>query len=440
MKLHDYQLAGVRHLVRNRYAALLWDPGMGKTLTTLAAFRDIRGTRVPAELPLLIIAPLSVAKAVWQDEVAKWFPDMTVRLLHGRLKQDNLRQGADIFVINPEGLPWLYQQDVEFAGLVIDELTKFKATNTKRFRELRKRLKRFRFRWGLTGTPAPNSMMELFGQVMVLDGGERLGPYIGRFRNRYFQQAGPYEWVLRQGSADAIRDKVRDILFHLDAKDFLDVPDRTDNVVLVNMPSTAQRFSTELEKELYVQFGDGELTVAHAATLVNKLQQIAQGFVYLDDGSVIDQHTAKLDRLEDLAEEVGGPLFVVYKFKEDLRRLQERFPHAVDLRGDVQGIVRQWNAGELQMVLAQPQSAGHGLNMQAGGHTVCWYALNHSLEQYIQANGRIHRQGQEHPVVVHHLVARGTVDEDIMEVLRARDSAQNALLEGLRRRIERVLH
>lgn len=442
MQLHDYQEVGVKHLISNRYAGLLWAPGLGKTLTTLAAFRKARELkRVPVDLPMLIIAPLSVAKSVWQDEVRKWYPDMAAVLLHGPEKAARVKQKADIFIINPEGLKWLWalvdSGEIEFAGVTFDELTKFKATNTQRFKETRKRLPKFRFRWGLTGTPAPNSMMELFGQTFVLDNGERFGKFIGKFRNKYFTPAGPYEWVLRKGGADAIRAKLSDIMLHLDAADYLDIPKRKDNHIYVRLPTHVMETYKQLERDMYLELGGSEISAVHGGALVQKLQQITQGFMYDDEKSVVSLHDEKLDRLEELFEEMSGqPLFVVYKFKEDLRRLRERFPFAVDLRGDVQSIVSQWNSGDLPMVLAQPQSAGHGLNMQAGGHTICHYTMNHSLEQYIQVNGRVDRQGQTMPVTVHHLIASGTIDGDIMQVLANRDSSQKALLAGLRRRIE----
>jgi SNF2 family DNA or RNA helicase len=445
MKLHDYQQAGVDHLTSHRYGALFWAPGMGKTLTTLSAIRRVRELgRVPKDMPVLIVAPLMVAKKTWPDEVRKWFPDMKVHVLHGKGKTESaLASGADIYVINYDGLTWLLplieSGAVTFAGVVFDELTKLKATSTKRFRSLRKALRFFRFRWGLTGTPAPNSMMEVFGQVYVLDEGARLGKYITRFREDYCYKKGLYEWVVRSSAVDQIREKIRDICLHLDAADYLDLPPRTDNVIGVELPANARAIYRKLEADLYANLGDAEITIANAATLVGKLQQIAQGFAYDDLQTAQWYHESKLDALEDLFDELqGDPLMVVYRFKADLEALRRRFPEAVVLTDDVERNVDAFNRGEIPMLLVQPQSAGHGLNLQQACSTVCWYALDYSLERYIQANGRVDRQGQTRPVVVHHLVAEGTVDETIMQVLRQRDADQRALLAGLVRRIREV--
>ena len=458
--LHKYQISGGRHLFNHRYATLFWWPGMGKTLVTLLAFVGIRKKRIPGA-KLLVIAPLRVALKTWPDEIKKWdeTKDLRYVVLHGKDKILRLRSDADIYIINHEGLAWLWQQiegeEFPFDGVVFDELTKFKATNTNRFRDLRSRLGKFKFRWGLTGTPAPNSLIELFGQMFVIDGGKRLGHGKGRFLSRYFftpSAYNPYDVQPKSIAAgfafDAvtkIQEDIRDIVHHLDPKDHLDLPPRTDIRVPVELSEEVMQAYAAFERAEVLKVDLDVIEAVHAAALVNKLQQMVQGFLYANVDDVNDTrdqqrivkriHEAKLDALEDIIEEASGdPVFVVYKFTEDLVMLKERFPQGLDLNSNLETRIDQWNRGEIPVLFVQPQSAGHGLNMQSGGHIIVWYALNHSLEQYIQANGRVDRQGQKLPVQVHHLVVEGTVDSDIMDVLSRRDRTQKNLLAGLKSR------
>lgn len=446
--LHPYQVVGAKHLYNHRYSGLFWWPGMGKTIVTLLAFVGVQRKRIPGA-KLLIVAPLRVALKTWPDEIEKWDETKHLRyvVLHGPNKEARLQQDADVYIINHDGLPWLWsklppltvaglKQPWPFTGVVFDELTKFKNTNTNRFRDMKKRISRFEFRWGLTGTPAPNSLIELFGQMLVVDGGRRLGEYKGAFLRKYFYEVDMYNWAPVKGAIEQIQKRIGDVMHHLDPKEHLDLPKRIDVRVPVLIPDNVMEAYRSFEAAEVLKVDLDTIDVAHAAALVGKLQQMVQGFLYVDESRAKRLHEAKLDALEEIVESANGePVFVIYKFREDLAMLKERFPQGVDLNKDVEKRIDDWNARKIPIIFAQPQSAGHGLNMQDGGHIIVWYCLNHSLEQYIQANGRVDRQGQTHPVTVHHLVVEGTVDADIMSTIAARDRTQRTLLAGLKRRV-----
>ena len=444
--LREYQREGIRHLLRVPNAGLFYDPGLGKTITTLLGFilmQQRKGVK-----RMLVVAPLSVAKTVWQAEIERWDETrhLTHVLLHGPKKGQLLPRAkkVDISIINYEGLAWLektanlhrWPWDV----IVYDEVSKMKDTSTRRHGMVRRMWDNFDRHIGLTGTPAPNSMMELFGQMRVIDGGVSLGKGIDLYRQTYFYKPFPqsYDYELRKGAAEIISQRITPAVHRLSAKDHLNMPDRIDVWHDLPMPETLRPIYEEMENEMIIEFANSkqEVTAMTAGVLWGKLQQITQGFVYSTGDAIrdaIELDNSKLGALDDIVEEaMGQPLLVMYKFREDLHRLHQRFPQAAILtRDNTTEIVQKWNDRQLPILFANPQSAGHGLNLQRGGHILVYYALESSNERYIQANGRLHRQGQENTVIIHHLNMKGTVDDDIREVLAGRETMQQKLLARL---------
>ncbi|MGI9570244.1 MAG: SNF2-related protein [Desulfobulbia bacterium] len=451
----DYQRVGILHLVNRRHAGLFYDPGLGKTLTTLSAFEMLRIRKKLIKGRLLVVAPLSVAQTVWQDEIQEWshIEHMTSCLLHGTKKKALLQQilggdCPDVTVINYEGMKWLEEQLKGEAWpwdvLVFDELSKCKNASTQRAKIVSRIRRHFDRVWGLTGTPVPNSMLELFGQIKALDGGQALGFSAWKFREKHFYQKPyrQYEWHLKEGHEKIITDEVSHLVHRLDARKHLEMPDLVNVWHSITPSRKAMAKYVEMEKDFFTQLTEEEVASAVSAGVQwGKLQQITQGFAYIDNEN--DQakqwnrfDTAKLDALQDIVEEAQGqPILVFYKFQADLAALLDRFngkkaPLGVDLKKmDTAKAVHAWNAGEIPLLFANPQSAGHGLNMQKGGHIMVWYCLDSSNERYIQAKGRLYRQGQESTVVNHHLEVVGTVDSDIRAVLEGRATMQERVME-----------
>jgi len=434
VNLRPYQRDGVRHLRKHPKACLFYDPGLGKTLTSLLAFELLRRTGEAEKA--LVVAPLRVAQSVWQQEAQKWGPTthLRVELIHGARKATALAAPCDIHVINYEGLLWLTQQfqagDKWPWGLIIfDELSKLKATNTRRHKELRKVIHQFPRRWGLTGTPAPNSLLELFGQMLIIDSGKALGKNLFHFQQQYFYKRYPasYEWLPKPTAERDIAARLSGTCHRLAAKDHLNLPPRTNVYHAVDIGTRSRDIYIDMEQTLLADLGGEEIiTAMSAAALWGKLQQIANGFIYDDQRQPRWLNTAKAEVLEDIIEEAAGqPVLVFYRFKADLELLQSRIKDLVVYSRDVEDA---WNRGEIRVMAANPQSAGHGLNLQAGGHIIVWYVMDPSLERYIQGNGRLDRQGQKLPVIVHHLVAAGTIDDETVEVLERRATVQEALL------------
>ena len=439
VNLRPYQRAGIRHLINHERACLFWDPGLGKTLTTLLSFllcQQRAGVKTA-----LVVAPLRVAQSVWYREAAKWAPTahLRVELIHGAKKHEALHKPADIHVINYEGLAWLIKQfkddePMPWDLVIFDELSKLKSPTTQRHKMLRKAIHRFPRRWGLTGTPAPNSLMELFGQMLIIDGGRALGSNLFTFQQTYFRKPHPrsFDWLPRPEAPDRIAAKLAQTCHRLAAKDHLTLPPRTNVYHSIDIGARSREAHRDMESDLLVQLSEQDtVTALSAAAAWGKLQQIANGFIYGEDKEVTRLHHAKLEALEDIIEEAAGqPVLVFYRFKADLDLLVERIKGLVVYHP---GAEDAWNRGEIKVLAANPQSAGHGLNLQAGGHIIVWYVMDPSLERYIQGNGRLDRQGQTHPVLVHHLVATGTVDEETVKVLDQRATIQEALLSRIKR-------
>lgn len=396
---------------------------------------------------VLVIAPLSVAEKTWSDEIEKWdhLNHLTFSKVLGSRQQRMaaLAKKADVYLINRENVEWLvdcYRKEWPFRTVIIDESSSFKSPSAKRFKALRKVRPMIERLVELTGTPSPNNLMDLWSQIYLLDQGERLGKTITAFRNHYFTPASQnghivYSWVLLPGAEEAIYKKISDICISMKAKDYLKLPPRTNNVIEVELSGTDWKKYKELERHYVLELEGSDVVASNAATLSNKLLQMANGCIYDENGEAKPIHEKKLDALERVIEESQGqPVLVFYQYKHDLARIQERFKQAKVL--DVSaGDIKKWNEGKIPVLLAHPQSAGHGLNLQSGGHIIVWFGLTWSLEFYQQANARLDRQGQQNPVIVHHLVAKGTIDEDVIKALETKEVGQEALMAAVKARI-----
>lgn len=445
---HDYQKYSIDWIIEKPYCGLLLDMGLGKTVTTLTALNELKYDYLEID-KALIIAPLKVAAKTWPDEIQKWdhLKHLRVSTVIGSEKQriHALNERADIYTINRENIKWL----VEYFGtrwpfetVVIDELSSFKDSKSQRFRALRKVRPKMERVIGLTGTPAPNGLIDLWPQIYLLDQGERLSKSITRFRELYFtpgQRSGHvvYNWNLKEGAERAIQSGIEDICVSMKSADYLELSERVDNVIRVEMSEKEVKQYKELEKELILEVDGQDITAANAAVLANKLLQLANGAIYDEEKNVVSIHNEKLDALANVIEEAQGePVLVFYNFRHDLERIKKRFKFARELKTSQDQ--DDWNAGEIPLLLAHPQSAGHGLNLQQGGHLIVWYSLTWSLEYYQQANARLMRQGQKNSVIVHHLVTKDTMDERVMKALQNKEIGQNELLEAVKARMGEV--
>ena len=440
---HSYQEYAIRRILDQPKTALYLDMGLGKTICSLTAVEELMHDRFQVT-KVLVIAPKTVAESTWAQEAAKWdhTAGLKVSLVLGSRAQRirALKTDSDVFVVNRENTVWLmeyYRWRPPFDMLIIDEASSFKDPKSKRFRALRKVRGCFDRIVELTGTPASNGLMDLWSQIYLLDGGERLGHTLSAYRSRYFvpgQTNGyvVYNYLPRAGAREAIFEKLKDISVSMDEKDWLQLPERIDNVVYVDMDGQAAEVYKKLEKQFVLELPDGEVQAGSVAVLSNKLLQLANGAVYTDDRAVVHVHDKKLEALQEIGEQDGN-LLVFYCYRHDRDRILQKFPKAriMDTAADVEA----WNAGKVKMMLAHPMSAGYGLNLQAGGNTVVWFGMTWSLEQYQQANARLYRQGQEKTVIVHHLVTRGTMDERVMAALKKKAAGQQALLDAVKAKI-----
>ena len=446
LTLRPYQEYARQLILEKPAVGLLLDMGMGKTATTLMAIRDLLYDAFDVQR-VLVIAPLRVAETTWSDECAEWEPlqDFRVSTVIGSEKQRlaALATPADLYTINRENVPWLvqrYGKDWPFDMVVIDESSSFKNHRSKRFRALKRIRPRIRRLVELTGTPAPNGLIDLWSQIYLLDGGERLGKTITAYRRRWFRPAGSfghivYHYEPKEGAREEIYQAISDICVSMKASDYIQLPPVLYNTVKVSLPPAAWKQYKKLEKELVLSLdAETEIVASTAATLSNKLLQLANGAAYDENRDVVELHQAKLEALEEIVDtNPDRPMLVFYWFRHDLERLQKAFPKARQLKSAED--IRAWNAGVVPMMLVHPASAGHGLNLQKGGSLIVWFSLNWSLELYQQANKRLHRSGQQHTVVIHHLVAKGTIDEAVMASLQAKKKGQDGMLEAVKARI-----
>lgn len=447
----QYQLDACAWLVKRASAALFLDPGLGKTAITLAAIDYLKRQRKIYKV--LVIAPLRVCYLVWPAEVKKWaqFNGLRIQILHGRDKQKALDTEADIYVINPEGLNWLTENQrvfkkLGFDVLVIDELTKFKNPKTQRFKAMKTLLQTFKYRWGLTGSPAANGLEHLFGQMYMLDGGLSLGRYITHYRSRFFRpDYTGFKYVPTEGSAEIIYELLRPMCLRMAITDYVTMPVLKYNIIKVELPQKAMELYNTFEDELVMKILDDEVTASNAAVAAMKCRQVANGAVYKDDiGEIkrgyLELHDAKIEALQELVEGLQGqPLLVAYEFQHDLERLLKAFPDAKFLgkgqtMADAVSIEEQWNRGEIEILFGQPQSMGHGLNLQKNCHNIVWFTPPWDLELYDQFNDRVYRRGNmSSHVVVNLIVALNTVDQLVVKSLYKKEDVQKNLFKALRK-------
>lgn len=446
---HEYQKIAIQRIIDHTHYGLLLDMGLGKTVSTLIAIEQLMYDQFDIK-KVLLIAPKKVAESTWMQEANKWKETSCLKIASvlgsekDRIKA--LQSDSDIYVMNRENVQWLYEyyrkkKSFPFDMLVIDESSSFKNPQAKRFKAMRKMRPLFNRIVILTGTPAPNTLMDVWAQMYLLDGGDRLGKTITEYRNRYFtpdktNEHIVYSYRLLPGGDTAIFGKMQDICMSLKAKDYLTLPERIENVITVEMNPKEWALYKEMERDHVLSLVDeDDVSALNAASLAGKLLQLANGAIYTDEGETIIVHNEKVERLKELVEtNEGKPMLVFYNFKHDLQAIKDAFPKAVELKTDDD--VAEWNNGNIQMLLAHPASAGYGLNLQAGGNIIVWYGLTWSLEQYQQANARLHRQGQTQPVIIHHLVTKGTMDEQVMKALERKEVGQDALLEAIKYRKE----
>jgi SNF2 family DNA or RNA helicase len=447
-KPHKYQEYAIDRIMDTPAVGLFLEMGLGKTAITLTAIERLLYDSYDA-VKVLVIAPKRVAEDTWSRESSKWNHTKHLRIskiLGDRKKREAaLKIDADIYVINRENVPWLVGhlgRKWLFDTVVIDELSSFKSSSAQRFRALRRVRPLMKRVIGLTGTPAPNGLLDLWAQVYLLDQGERLGTTVSGYRDRYFLAGAKsghvvYEWKQKKESEENIHNQIADICISMKAEDWLDMPKRIDRVVPLTLSDKAKEQYEQLERDLLLPMAGADIVANTAAVLSNKLLQMANGAAYDEQRGVREIHNVKLDALEDVIEAANGhPVLVFYSYKHDLSRIKERFPQARTL--DTSDDIAAWNDGKIEMLLAHPASAGHGLNLQDGGNIIVWFGLTWSLELYQQANARLHRQGQTKSVIVHHLIAEGTIDEDVMAALEGKAVGQDALMAAVKARIEKV--
>jgi SNF2 family DNA or RNA helicase len=440
-KAHDYQQYAIDFILSHPVCCLILDMGLGKTAITLTAMMELLFNYFLVG-KVLVIAPKRVAESTWPAEIKKWehLTGLTYSVVKGTAKQRNeaLLRPADVYIIGRDNVTWLVEKKYfSFDLIVIDELSSFKSPKAQRFKSLRKVRPLASRVIGLTGTPG--NPMDLWAEIGILDMGQRLGRFIGAYRERFFvpdKRNGEiiYSYKPRAGAEEQIYELISDISISMKAVDFLNMPECIYNQVKVQMSDTEKSLYERMEADMILQFGEGkDIDAVNAAALNNKLQQMANGAVYNESGEVQLIHDRKLDVLEDLIEAANGkPLLVAYWFKHDRDRIMARFQvRDIDSAKDIE----DWNAGKIPVALIHPASAGHGLNLQEGGSTIVWFSQIWSLELYQQLNARLWRQGQKHTVVIEHLVTEGTVDEDILRAIEKKDNTQEAMINAVKARI-----
>ena len=446
-KPHDYQKYATQYIESHPVCAVLLDMGLGKTVITLTAIMDLLFDSFEVSR-VLVIAPLRVARDTWTAEIEKWehlsLLSYSVAVGTESERIAALNKKADIYIINRENVQWLITQSgtpFNFDMVVIDELSSFKNHNTKRFKSLIKMRPFINRIVGLTGTPTSNGLMDLWAQFRLLDMGKRLGRFISHYRNNYFipdKRNGQivFSYKLLSGAEDAIYNQISDISISMKSTDYLKMPELISNEYKVQLSPKEQKAYDDIKSELVLNLPNAEITAANAATLSGKLCQMANGAIYDDDCNSVTIHDRKLDALEDIIESANGKnLLVAYWFKHDLARIERRL-HERDIpfeKLDSSDSIRRWNNGELPVALIHPASAGHGLNLQSGGSNLIWFGLTWSLELYQQTNARLWRQGQSaSTVVIGHIIAKGTIDEQIMKALQTKDKTQSALIDAVK--------
>ena len=449
MKLHDYQKYCVERILETDNLGLFLDMGLGKTLITLSAIKELIYNRFSVG-KVLVIAPKKVAEATWQNEIKKW-PELGLlrtSTVLGTEKQrvKALNTPADIYIINRDNVVWLvdlYQNAWPFDMVVCDEFSSFKNHQAKRFKALASIKPHIKRLVGLTGTPSPNGLLDLWAQVYLLDGGKRLSPSFYSFRNSYFEgDYMGYNYTARTFSQGEITKKISDICISMKADDYLELPECTDNIIPVVLSPKAKKSYLQMERDAVLEIEDAEdIDATSAAALSTKLLQLANGAIYDEDRNYHEIHDCKIEAFMETLEQLQGKnVLVFYNFKHDLTRLI----HALEKKKinyrklETKEDQKDWNEGKINVLLTHPASSAYGLNLQEGGNHVIWFGLTWNFELYTQANKRLHRQGQKEKVIIHHLVTEDTRDEDVMAALEKKEDVQNYVLESLKARIQRV--
>lgn len=453
-QLHSYQNRGVQHIIDNEFCALFLECGLGKTVTTLTAIKELMDSCIIANA--LVVAPKKVTQVTWTDEIKNWahLQGLTISVIDGDVKHRRaaMAKKADIYAVSRDNIVWLV---TEYGGIklpydmvVIDELSSFKNHASKRFRAL-KRVRKFIPRVvGLTGTPSPNGLIDLFAQMYLIDEGERLGKTITGYRDRFFRpdkRNGDivYTYALKHPADETekqISDLISDITISMTAEDYLQMPDKIMLFDTVELPSKVYESYQEFEREQVLELinSDEPITAASAAALSNKLQQYANGAIYDADRKTIPIHDEKLEKLQEIVEAANGaPVLVAYSFIHDLNRIMDALKEYKPVKLEKPEHIAQWNEGKIQVLVTHPASAGHGLNLQKGGNILVWFGNTWSLELYMQFNARLYRQGQTKPVYIHHIVSKGTVDEKIIRALSGKKETQDGLMQSIKELMEK---
>lgn len=457
--LHGYQRKAVEHIITHKYCGLFLDMGLGKTVSTLTAVEKLMYDYLEVS-SVLVIAPKRVAETVWAEEAQNWehLKHLTFSKIVGTEKQriEAFHKKADIHIVSRDNIAWLCglcASNLPYDMVVIDELSSFKNHQAQRFKALRMARPWIKRVVGLTGTPAPNGLIDLWPQIYLMDRGERLGKTITQFRSRYFTPGRSngyvvYNYNLQGGAEQAIRDKISDICISMQAQDYLHMPMLTNNIVKLRMPKEIADSYKQFEKDNIMKLlnqvdEDGnpvEITALNAAGLSNKLLQFANGAMYDENKNVYPIHDIKLEALAEIMEEAcGKPVLVAWTYQFDRDRIMEYLAKYKPRQLKTAQDIADWNAGKVQLMLAHPASAGHGLNLQAGGNIIVWYGLTWSLELYQQFNARLYRQGQKNGVIIHHLCMMGTHDEDVIRALKQKDKVQMSLMNSIKAKIEKYI-
>lgn len=445
-----HQKYTIQYIKDHPAAGVFQDMGLFKTCSTLTAiewlmYQDMQINKV------LVIAPLNVCTLTWPEEIAKWdhVKHLRYSLIIGTEKERRaaIRKPADIYIINCENVVWLvshYQQSFKYDMLVIDESSKFKNHDSKRFKALKQVIPKFRRVVELTGTPTGNGLINLWSQMYLLDRGQRLGKNITAYREAYFiRNFSGFGYALREGSEEVIKDQIQDICISMKTEDYVKLPDRIDHKIKIKLPAKIQEQYDEFEKDqiltLILMGEEKNIAALTKGALSGKLLQYAGGAIYDEKKNVHHIHKEKMIRLEEIVDEAEGkPMMVFYNFVHELDRILEKFPQAVQFKGtrsQKEKIKAQWDKGLISMLVCHPASAGHGLNMQAGGSIIVWFGLTWDLEFYQQGNKRLHRLGQQAPVIIHHLICVNTMDEEVMEALHDKDHLQERFMAAIKARI-----
>lgn len=440
---HEYQKRATQFIIDNRYCALFLDMGLGKTVSTLTAIDILKNDYLEID-KVLVIAPKSVALNTWSGETAKWdhLRKLRISVAMGTAAQRTkaIERDADIYVTNRDNVKWIVdyfkKEPWPFDTVVLDESSSFKNPSSQRFKALRKIRPQLRRVIELTGTPSPNGLMDLWPQIWLLDMGERLGRTLGSYRSEFFTAgrrngAVVYDWIARPGARQRISKRLADISMSMQASDYLDMPDVIDGGLTLALPPYEMRDYLAFQREQLMQLDNTDIEAVTAAALTNKLLQYTGGALYDDQHNWHEVSTAKLEALQDIVKSTDESVLIYYQYQSEKDRILKMLPDAVTFTGEPE-LLESWNAGKIRMMLAHPASVAYGLNMQAGGHIIVWYTPTWNLELYMQANARLHRQGQTKPVVIYHLIAAGTIDERVMQALNCKNGSQAALLKHIK--------